>query len=95
MSEEAHAILSRYFQLQRNSEQRNAARTTVRLLESLYRLAEGHARLMYRDFVSVYDAITAVSLVEASMQTAALGPTMNSLHIKFPENPLEEYFGQG
>ncbi|NWI21761.1 MCM9 helicase, partial [Crypturellus soui] len=68
LSEESHAVLVRYYQRQRQSDGRSAARTTIRLLESLIRLAEAHARLMFRDTVTLEDAVTVVSVMESSMQ---------------------------
>ncbi|XP_024898146.1 DNA helicase MCM9 isoform X1 [Pteropus alecto] len=105
LSDVGNQVLLRYYQMQRQSDSRNAARTTIRLLESLIRLAEGlfhstheffcwvptHARLMFRDTVTLEDAITAVSVMESSMQGGALLGGVNALHTSFPENPLEQY----
>ncbi|XP_064411443.1 DNA helicase MCM9 [Latimeria chalumnae] len=91
VSDEANAILARYYQMQRQSDNRSAARTTIRMLESLIRLAEAHARLMFREIVTVEDAITVVSVMESSMQGGALLGGVNALHTSFPENPADQY----
>ncbi|XP_030123657.4 DNA helicase MCM9 isoform X1 [Taeniopygia guttata] len=91
LSDESNLILVRYYQMQRQSDCRNAARTTIRLLESLIRLAEAHARLMFRDTVTLEDAVTVVSVMESSMQGGALLGGINALHTSFPENPMEQY----
>uniref|UniRef100_A0AAY4CG53 DNA helicase MCM9 n=1 Tax=Denticeps clupeoides TaxID=299321 RepID=A0AAY4CG53_9TELE len=90
-SPDAHAILARYYQLQRRSSGRNAARTTIRMLESLVRLAEAHARLMFRETVTVEDAVVVVSVMECSMQGGALLGDVNALHTSFPEDPTAQY----
>nr|XP_009943164.1 PREDICTED: DNA helicase MCM9 [Opisthocomus hoazin] len=91
LSDESNLILVRYYQMQRQSDCRNAARTTIRLLESLIRLAEAHARLMFRDIVTLEDAVTVVSVMESSMQGGALLGGINALHTSFPENPMAQY----
>ncbi|XP_048107176.1 DNA helicase MCM9 isoform X1 [Alosa alosa] len=91
VSSEANTILARYYQLQRQSSGRNAARTTIRMLESLGRLAEAHARLMFRETVTVEDAVVVVSVMECSMQGGALLGEVNALHTSFPDHPCEQY----
>ncbi|KAM7135659.1 DNA helicase MCM9 isoform 2-T2 [Molossus nigricans] len=94
LSDVGNQVLLRYYQMQRQSDSRNAARTSIRLLESLIRLAEAHARLMFRDTVTLEDAVTVVSVMESSMQGGALLGGVNALHTSFPENPLEQYQSQ-
>ncbi|XP_035535162.1 DNA helicase MCM9-like [Morone saxatilis] len=91
VSEEANSILTRYYQLQRQSDGRNAARTTIRMLESLSRLAEAHARLMYRETVTIEDAVMAVCVMECSMQGGALLGNVNTLLTSFPADPSKQY----
>nr|XP_036849328.1 DNA helicase MCM9 isoform X2 [Manis javanica] len=91
LSDVGNQVLLRYYQMQRQSDSRNAARTTIRLLESLIRLAEAHARLMFRRTVTLEDAVTVVSVMESSMQGGSLLGGVNALHTSFPENPLEQY----
>ncbi|XP_046447049.1 DNA helicase MCM9-like [Daphnia pulex] len=87
----ANQILSKYYYAQRQADDRNAARTTVRMLESMIRLAQGHARLMFREEVTVMDAVVVVTLMESSMQSAALISADNCLHSSFPSDAMMEY----
>ncbi|UYV72591.1 MCM9 [Cordylochernes scorpioides] len=85
-------VLQGYYRFQRSADNRSMARTTIRLLESLVRLAQAHARLMFRQEVVVQDAIFAVLLVERSMHNSAIFPSsINSLHAGFPRDPDGEY----
>ncbi|XP_077531674.1 uncharacterized protein LOC144144183 [Haemaphysalis longicornis] len=94
LTEEAQMVLQEYYRCQRNVVQRDAARTTLRLLESLVRLSQGHARLMFREEVGVQDAVVAVALMEVSMQSSALVGNVDALHTGFAKNPEREYRNQ-
>ena len=55
-----------------------------------------HAKLMCRSEVSVQDAVVAVTVMECSMQGAALlGGGVNILHSAFPKDADQEYSTQG
>ncbi|KAF8406052.1 hypothetical protein HHK36_008132 [Tetracentron sinense] len=91
LTKEAERIISSYYQLQRRSAIQNAARTTVRMLESLIRLAQAHARLMFRNEVTRLDAVAAILCIESSMTTSAIVDSVgNALHSNFTENPDQE-----
>ncbi|EEC15192.1 DNA replication licensing factor, putative, partial [Ixodes scapularis] len=98
LSDQAQSVLQEYYRCQRNVFKRDAARTTLRLLESLVRLSQGksaaHARLMLRGEVAVQDAVVAVSLMESSMQSSALVENVDALHTGFAEDPEGEYRNQ-
>ncbi|CEG48936.1 dna replication licensing factor mcm9 [Plasmopara halstedii] len=96
LSRGAMTILQRYYQKQRASDSRSAARTTIRLLESLTRLAQAHARLMCHSEVRVMDAVVAVFVMEVSKSTdnsseLLEGGVESVMHSSFSENPSEEY----
>ena len=88
-------VLQNYYQSQRAADSRNAARTTIRLLESMIRISEAHARLMFRDFVTVQDAVVAITIMESSMHSSALlNKDEGCLHTSFPSDPDDEYIKQ-
>ncbi|XP_027972812.1 DNA helicase MCM9 isoform X2 [Eumetopias jubatus] len=70
-----------------------AAKITPRsvLTTGIGSTSAAHARLMFRDTVTLEDAVTAVSVMESSMQGGALLGGVNALHTSFPENPLKQY----
>ena len=69
-SKEAGEVLQAYYQAQRRCGQRSESRTTIRMLESLVRLAQAHARLCMRGTVSLQDAVVVVNTMATSMDGA-------------------------
>jgi DNA helicase MCM9 len=56
----------RFYQMQRNNDENLGARATVRLLESLVRLSEAHAKLMGKEQVDLDDAVVSIYLLSLS-----------------------------
>jgi DNA helicase MCM9 len=101
---EAGEILKRYYRLKRGGDHRDAARTTIRLLEGLIRLAQAHAKLMFRNNVLVEDAVVAVGLMESSVESCSMMDpweltqgigrgVRNAIRSDFPKDALAEYRG--
>ncbi|KMQ93010.1 dna replication licensing factor mcm9 [Lasius niger] len=94
LTEEAKKILSAAYLYHRSDPYRRPERTTVRLLDSLisnisklndFRLAEGHAKLMYRTKVEVIDAITAAELIGTTLLNNS------DVGCPFPTDPIATY----
>jgi len=90
LGEDASTVLVAYYRSQRSADCVSSSRTTVRLLQSAIRLAEGHARLLTRNEVTVEDAIAAVTLLEAGAES---GQVINGSPLRnaFPKDPIAEY----
>ncbi|CAG9461513.1 unnamed protein product [Pedinophyceae sp. YPF-701] len=93
MGADARGLLMDYFQAQRQWAHREAARTTVRMLESLVRLSQAHARLMARREVTRQDAVMAIVVAESAAATSRLLGNTAVLQGGFPEDPDAMYAG--
>jgi DNA helicase MCM9 len=81
--------------LERSTDDRNAARTTIRMFEGVIRLSQAHAKLMMRDKVIVMDAVIAIILIECSINKIASFGDVNILHAAFPSDAENEYKNYG
>lgn len=70
ISEGASKLLERHYSECRSSEYIEV-QVTVRLLESLIRLSQAHARLMHRNVVEVDDAVAVILLMECSVASTS------------------------
>lgn len=87
ISSDAEQILSKYYQRQRKTDLTNSSRTTIRMLESLIRLCQAHARLMCRHEATRVDAVTAIYLMECTIHSTHLFEAEAIMHQKFPDDP--------
>eukprot|EP01129_Flabellula_baltica_P008747 TRINITY_DN3500_c0_g1_i4.p1 TRINITY_DN3500_c0_g1~~TRINITY_DN3500_c0_g1_i4.p1 ORF type:complete len:643 (-),score=116.25 TRINITY_DN3500_c0_g1_i4:309-2237(-) len=92
LTEPSEKILQEYYKRQRNRDYRDAGRTTIRMLESLIRLAQSHAKLMYRNIVTVQDAIFTIILMEWTMHSSIIYANNRDSPVKsmFPFDPQDD-----
>ena len=91
LTEESSLILTRYYQLQRQADLRNSARTTIRMLESLVRLSQAHAKLMCHRLVEKMDAVMAIIVMESSFQSQSVCGLKLDVFESFPSDPDKEF----
>ncbi|XP_019535784.3 DNA helicase MCM9 [Aedes albopictus] len=90
ITDDANTILGAYYKLCRSDPSRDPSRTTVRLLDSLVRLSQAHARLLFRDEVSAVDAITIIQLMESSWGFGKILPPADLIRKKLPIGPTAQ-----
>ncbi|XP_031784957.1 DNA helicase MCM9 [Nasonia vitripennis] len=88
MTKDAEKVLRATYFYHRHRPERREERTTVRLMDSLVRLAEGHAKLMYRNEVLIMDALFSTQLINLTN-----GITNESC--RFPEDSMATYKSEG
>jgi len=67
LSHDAGTAIELYYALQRRQTGAARGRATIRMLESLVRVSQAHARLMFRKSAELQDAVIACILVDKSM----------------------------
>jgi hypothetical protein len=72
-------IFQAYFTYLRGRQSLAKDRKTIRMLESLIRLAEAHARLMFKKDIEIFDAICVIVLMEKCVNTGLLDSSYSCL----------------
>lgn len=73
VSEDAEVIIDKYYQFLRQNPRVSKDRKSVRMLESLIRLCEAHARLYMKSQATVFDAISVIVLMEHTLMSCLFG----------------------
>jgi len=93
ITDDAGALLSTYYTHQRSRIGAASGRATVRMLESLIRLTQAHARIMSRHHACIQDAVIACILVDKSMgPKAAFDATLDVIPEPHETTSSDTYF---
>ena len=87
LSRDAAILLQKHYEKCRASDTLSL-HITVRFFESLIRLSQAHARLMYRDIVQLEDAVSIILLVESSVASFTSGFHGDDCFSKDPLNTI-------
>jgi DNA helicase MCM9 len=93
----ASEVLQAFYRARRRSEDHNEAKTTIRMLESVVRLAQAHALLCCRPHVTLQDAVVVVDLMQQSLEGAkgqdlyGGPPAVSAQHTGFAADPDANY----
>jgi len=97
ISQDASLLLERHYSACRSSET-ICLQITVRFLESLIRLTQAHARLMYKNTAELDDAVAVVLLMEASVASCTSEDFRNEYFLSqdptttvFPDDDRADY----
>lgn len=90
----AQEVLTRYYVLQRQDDAGASLRVTVRAFESSVRLAQAHARLLFRRTAIVQDAVVTVVLMETAARSTQPEGSLRLLTSTFPADPDAQYAAQ-
>lgn len=82
LTKQSERALTSYYQKRRLA---GTDHVTVRLLESLIRVSQAHARLMAKNFVDIDDAVTAIALIDSSIGFADGGILQIPYHLRIGE----------
>jgi len=73
VTEEAEGLLRAYYTYLRQNPRVSKDRKSVRMLESLIRLSEAHARLLMKSEATVFDAVSVIILMEHTLMSCLFG----------------------
>lgn len=90
VDDEANQLLATYYKACRNDIDRDPARTTVRLFDSLVRLCQANARLMFRNVANVYDAVMVIRLMESTYGFGRILKPFDVIKQQLPLSPTEQ-----
>lgn len=88
ITEQAEELFKAFFTYLKHNPRVGKESKTVRMLESIIRLGQAHARLMFRNEISTFDAISVILLVECTLSTGLIKD--NYPHVRYTN--AKDYF---